>query len=61
MNTHIIMADMRQDVSRIREGTENQNQAVSDSRICQRFSIHIIRRLDSEQVSKFDSIDGFGI
>ena len=51
MNTHIIIADIRRDVSRIREGADNQNQAVSDTRVFQRFSIHIDCRPDSEQVS----------
>ena len=51
MNTHVIMADIRQDVSRLREGADNQNQSVSDTRVRQRVSIHINRRLDSEQVS----------
>ena len=54
MNTHVIVADIRQDVSRIREGADSQNRAVSDMPICQRFLIHINCRLESEQVSNFD-------
>ena len=54
MNTHILIADMRQDVSRICEGADNQNQAVSDTRVVQHFSIHINCRLDSGQVSNTD-------
>ena len=53
MNTHIIIADMRQDVSRIREGVDSPNQGVSDTLLFQRFSIHINWCLDSEQVSTF--------
>ena len=45
---------MRQDVSRIREDTDSQNQAVSDTRVRQYFSLHANYRLDSEQVSNFD-------
>ena len=40
MNTHIIIADIRQDVSRIREGADSQSQAVSDTSLRQRFSTH---------------------
>ena len=53
MNTHVVIADMRQDVSRILEGADSENQPVSDTRVRQRFSIHTNCRLDSEQVSNF--------
>ena len=53
MNTHVIIADIHQDVSRIREGTNSQNQAVSDTRVHQYFSNHANYHLDSEQVSNF--------
>ena len=54
MNTHIMIADMRQGASGICGGTDNQNQAVCDTHVCQRFSTHIEHRLDPEQVSNFD-------
>ena len=34
MNAHIIIADIRQDVSRIREGADGQNQMVRVTRAC---------------------------
>ena len=38
MNTHVIMADIRQDVSRLREGADNQNQVVSGTRMLTGFN-----------------------
>ena len=53
MNAHTIIADIRQDVSKIREDTGSQNKVVSDMCMYRHFSIHTDRRLDSEQVSNF--------
>jgi len=33
MNTHTIVADMRQDMLKNREGADGQNQTVSDTRV----------------------------
>ena len=49
MNTHTIVADIRQDVSKLREEAGSQGQAVSDMSQC--FQIQTDRFLDSEQVS----------
>ena len=54
LNTHIIVADMHQGTSKAREGTSNQDQAVSDPHIFDRFPTHAIHYLDSEQASHFD-------
>ena len=45
MNTHIIVADIHQDVLRIREDSDNQNR-VSDTRVLRRMNFD--GRLDSE-------------
>ena len=54
MNTHIIIADMRQDVSRTREGADSQNKVVSNIRVRQRLPIRTDCRQGSEQVSNID-------
>ena len=52
MNTHTIVADIRQDMSKLRGDIGSQNQLVSGT--FQRFSIPTDRSPDSEQVSNFD-------
>jgi hypothetical protein len=53
MNTHTIVADIRQDVSKLREGAGSQ--VGSKWHVYFRhFSIHNNRRPDSERVSNFD-------
>ena len=47
------MTDIRQDVSKIREGAGSQGQVVSGIRTFYRFSIHINCHPDSEQVGNF--------
>ena len=53
LNTHTIVTDIRQDVSRIREDAGNPNQAVSDTHTFYHFPAHSCC-LDSEQVSNSD-------
>ena len=53
MNTHVIIAGMCQDVSRLREGADSQNQPVSDTCMRQRFSTYTNCCLDSKQVRNF--------
>ena len=50
IGVHTIVADIQRDVSKIREDTGGQNQAVGDIRMFRCSSIHS-RLLDSEQVS----------
>ena len=54
MNTHTIITDIRQDVSKIREDIGSQNRAVCDMWTFYCFSIHANRHLDSEQVRNLD-------
>ena len=54
MNTHTIIADMRQDMSKLREGAGSQGQAASDIHTFYYFSIHTNCCLDSEQVRGFE-------
>ena len=51
MNTHTILADIYQDMLRLREGISNQGQAVSN--MSQHFSIRTNCCPDSEQVNDF--------
>lgn len=57
MNTHTIIKDMRQDVSKLREDTDGQNRVVSDTHIFYCSSIPTNCCLDSEQVRNFDYRD----
>jgi len=54
MNTHTIVADMHQNVLKIRKDADSQNRVVSGTRVlwCHRMSID--HRLDSDQVSDLD-------
>ena len=54
LNTHTIVNDIRQDVSKIREDAGDLNQVVSDMYNFYHFPTHSDRRLDSERVSNFD-------
>ena len=54
LNTHTIVTDIRQDVSKIREDAGVPNRAVSDMYTCYHFPTHSNRCLDSELVSNSD-------
>jgi tetratricopeptide (TPR) repeat protein len=54
MNTHTIVADMRQDVLKIREDAESQNRVVRDMRVVYHHLIHTDHRLGPKQVSGLD-------
>ena len=54
LNTHIIVADMHQGMSKVHEGTSGQDQVASDLRIFYRFPTHANRCLGSEQARNFD-------
>jgi len=55
MNTHTIVADMRQDVLKIREDAVSQNQVVRNTRIFfYHHPIHTDHHLGSKQVSNLD-------
>ena len=53
MNTHTIVADIRQDMLNARKVANGQNLVVSDARSLHR-RINSDRRLDSERVSDLD-------
>ena len=53
LNTHTIVADIRQDVLKLREDGDSQNRVVSDTRALWRHRIFTDYRLDSKQVSNF--------
>ena len=55
LNTHTIVTDIHQDVSKIRsEDVDDLNQAVSDMHTFYHFPADFDRCLDPEQVSKSD-------
>ena len=57
INTHTIIADMRQNISKIREDTGSQNGVVRGVHVLYRFSIRANCCLDSEQVRNLDYRD----
>jgi len=54
MNTHTIVADMHQDVLKLREDADSQNRVVSGTRVLWRHRISTDHRLDPNQVSDLD-------
>ena len=55
MNTHTIVANIQQDMSRIREDAGGLDLAVCDMRMFQHFKIHTNRIVDTEQVRNLNN------
>ena len=54
MNTHTIVVDIHQKVSKTREEADSQNRAVSDAYTLHHYRINADHRTDSKQVSNLD-------
>jgi len=54
MNTHTIVADVHQNVLKIREDVASQNRVVSGTRVLWRHRMSTDHRLDSGKVSDLD-------